>query len=414
MLNIKKLKTESIRINSKRLNERIQKMAQFGALPSGGVKRLTLTSEDKAARDLFRQWMEELGLEIAIDEIGNTFGILKGKNVDRCIGIGSHLDSVPTGGRYDGPVGALGALEVAQTLIENNINLNSTLVVTNYTNEEGVRFFPDMMGSLAHANPGEVKKYLTAKDKNGITVNDALKEIGYNGGMKCGMIQYDHFIEIHIEQGPILEEKKIDIGIVQGVQAIHWLKLTLEGKSAHAGTTPIYARKDAFYALSRLSSYTRDLCDEIKNQLITIGSVEVFPNVINVIPEKIIATLDVRNLDDEKLAIALDKIDQFIREDESFTNLKISKERLVNVPAVSFDKKVTNAIAESCKQLGYTSLPMHSGAGHDAQILATRYPAAMIFIPSKEGVSHAVDEYSSPEQIEKGANVLLQTVLRLD
>ncbi len=414
MLNIKKLKTESIRINSKRLNERIQKMAQFGALPSGGVKRLTLSPEDKAARDLFRQWMEELGLEIAIDEIGNTFGILKGKNIDRCIGIGSHLDSVPTGGRYDGPVGALGALEVAQTLIENNINLNSTLVVTNYTNEEGVRFFPDMMGSLAHANPGEVKKYLTAKDKNGITVNDALKEIGYNGGMKCGTIQYDHFIEIHIEQGPILEEKKIDIGIVQGVQAIHWLKLTLEGKSAHAGTTPIYARKDAFYALSRLSSYTRDLCDKIKNQLITIGSVEVFPNVINVIPEKIIATLDVRNLDDEKLAIALDKIDQFIREDESFTNLKISKERLVNVPAVSFDKKVTNAIAESCKQLGYTSLPMHSGAGHDAQILATRYPAAMIFIPSKDGVSHAVDEYSSPEQIEKGANVLLQTVLRLD
>lgn len=227
MLNIKKLKTESIRINSKRLNERIQKMAQFGALPSGGVKRLTLSPEDKAARDLFRQWMEELGLEIAIDEIGNTFGILKGKNIDRCIGIGSHLDSVPTGGRYDGPVGALGALEVAQTLIENNINLNSTLVVTNYTNEEGVRFFPDMMGSLAHANPGEVKKYLTAKDKNGITVNDALKEIGYNGGMKCGTIQYDHFIEIHIEQGPILEEKKIDIGIVQGVQAIHWLKLTL-------------------------------------------------------------------------------------------------------------------------------------------------------------------------------------------
>lgn len=408
------MKAESIRINSKRLNDRIQEMAQFGALASGGVKRLTLSPQDKAARDLFKQWMEELGLEIAIDEIGNMFGILKGKNADRCIGIGSHLDSVPTGGRYDGPVGALGALEVAQTLIENNVQLNSTLVVANYTNEEGVRFFPDMMGSLAHVKPEEVPNYLKTKDKNGITIDDALKEIGYNGGMKCGTLRYNHFIEIHIEQGSILEERKIDIGIVQSVQAIHWLKLTLIGKSAHAGTTPIHARNDAFYALSKLSCFARELCYKIKDQLITIGTIEVKPNVINVVPEEVVVTLDMRNLSDDKLKLAINQIENFIATDESFAHIKVSKEVLVNVPAIPFNENVVNAIDKSCQQLGYSSYKMHSGAGHDAQILATQFPAAMIFIPSKNGVSHDVDEYSSPEQIEKGANVLLHTVLHLD
>ena len=404
----------TIRINADRLNKRIEEMAQFGRLTSGGVKRLTLTPEDKAARNLLAQWMKELGLEIAIDEIGNMFGILKGKNTGRCIGIGSHLDSVPTGGRYDGPVGVLGALEVAQTLIENNIILDSTLVVANYTNEEGVRFFPDMMGSLAHANPGEVKTYLSAKDNNGTTVAEALTTIGYNGSMKCGTIRYDQFIEIHIEQGPVLEDQKIDIGVVHGVQAIHWLKLTLKGKSAHAGTTPLNARKDAFYALSKLSCFARDLCRAIDNQLITIGSIDVKPNAINVVPEEVIATLDMRNLSDTNLHRAIAEVENFISTDESFTHIKVDKEVLVDVPAVSFDKGVINAISESCKQLGYSSHKMHSGAGHDAQILATRYPAAMIFIPSKNGVSHAVDEYSSPEDVEKGANVMLHTVLQLD
>lgn len=389
-------------------------MAAIGALPGGGVKRLTLTPEDKEVRNLFDSWMKELGLEIYIDEIGNMFGILKGKDPTRFIGIGSHLDSVPTGGAYDGPLGVLAALEVAETLIENKIQLNKSLVVANYTNEEGVRFFPDMMGSLAHANPSKVNDYLQSKDNDGITVEEALHKIGYKGEMKCGMLLYDHFVEIHIEQGPILEEKQIDIGVVEGVQAIHWIKLTIEGKSGHAGTTPLYARRDAFYAFSKLSSYARDLCNEIEDQLITIGSVEVFPNAINVIPEKVIATLDIRNKKDVNLAKALSKIDAFISSDESFSKLKVSKEILVSIAAVTFDKKVTEAITSSCQALGYSSLPMHSGAGHDAQMLSTQYSSAMIFIPSKDGISHAVDEYSSPEQIEKGANVLLQTVLHLD
>lgn len=403
-----------IKINASRLNERIQQMAQIGSLPSGGVKRLTLTKEDKEARNLFAQWLKTCGLELVVDELGNMFGILQGKKNDRYIGIGSHLDSVPTGGRYDGPVGVLGALEVAQTIIENNIALNSTLVVANYTNEEGVRFFPDMMGSLAHVHPEKVKIYLNATDNNGITLSDELKRIGYNGSMKCGTIPYSHFIEIHIEQGPVLEEKKTDIGIVRGVQAICWLKLTLAGKSAHAGTTPLHARKDSFYALSALSCFARNLCQQIDNQLITIGSVEIKPNAINVVPEEVIATLDMRNLSDAKLKQAISEIEGFITTDDSFKSIKVHKETLVNIPAVSFNSGTINAIKQSCEQLGYTSHEMYSGAGHDAQILATRYPAAMIFIPSKDGISHAVDEFSSPEEIEKGANVLLHTVLQLD
>ncbi len=405
---------KSLRINSDRINHRLTEMAKIGGLPSGGVKRLTLTEEDRQARDLFAKWMQELGLEVVVDEIGNMFGMLKGKIADQYIGIGSHLDSVPTGGKFDGPLGVVAALEVAQTLIEHKIQLGHSLVVANYTNEEGVRFFPDMMGSLAHANPQEVNNYLQSTDHDGLSVQNALRQIGYDGNLKCGSIVYKHFIELHIEQGPILEEKQIDIGVVQGVQAIHWMKLTIEGKSGHAGTTPIYARKDALYALSRLSSYARDISGEINDQLVTIGSVEVFPNAINVIPQKVIATLDVRNKNDGRLSEALSKIDEFISSDSAFAHLKVSKEVLVNVPAVSFDRKVTEAISSSCNELGYSHLAMHSGAGHDAQILATRYSAAMIFIPSKNGISHAVDEYSAPDQIEKGANVLLQTVLSLD
>ena len=405
---------EPIRINATRLNGRIREMAMIGALPSGGVNRPALSQEDKKARGLLASWATELGLVTTVDEIGNMFALLKGKNPDRCIGIGSHLDSVSTGGKYDGPVGVLGALEVAQTLIENNMRPNSNLVVANYTNEEGVRFLPDMMGSLAHVNPGQVKDFWQSQDENGTTVESALTGIGYKGTMKCGTIRYDYFIEIHIEQGPVLEQRKTDIGVVKGVQAIHWMKLAIEGKSAHAGTTPIPARKDAFHALGRLSNHARELCLEIEDQLVTIGTLRLYPNAINVVPEKVVATLDVRNPDDGKLKQALEKLDYFMATDPSFSGLKTTKEVLVDVPAVTFDKKVTEAIAKSCGQLGYTFHAMHSGAGHDAQILGTKYPAAMIFIPSKNGASHTVDEYSSPEQIEKGANVLLHTVLHLD
>lgn len=403
-----------LKINVQRLNNRLSQMATIGALPSGGVKRLTLSAEDKAARDLFKEWLFELGLTLRVDEIGNMFGILEGKNKNQFIGIGSHLDSVPTGGKYDGPVGVLAALEVVQTLIEKKVKLNHSLVVANYTNEEGVRFFPDMMGSLAHANPDKIDSYLQAKDNKGIPVTDALKSIGYRGETKCGSINYKHFIELHIEQGPILEEANIDIGAVKAVQAIHWIKLTLTGKSAHAGTTPLHARKDAFYALSRMSNRARELCNEIENQLITIGSIEVSPNAINVVPEKIVATLDIRNVNEQRLSTALTELEKFMSTDHSFENIKVEQEVLVNVPAVTFDQKVVNAIVSSCQHLNYTSIEMHSGAGHDAQILGTKYSAAMIFIPSKDGISHAVDEYSSPDQIEKGANVLLHTVLNLD
>lgn len=389
-------------------------MAGFGGLSSGGVKRLTLTKEDKDARDLLAKWMNDLGLEVHVDEIGNMFGVLPGKNKDRFIGSGSHLDSVPTGGKYDGPLGVLAALEVAETIVEHKIQLNHSLVVANYTNEEGVRFFPDMMGSLAHVNPDKIKEYLGAKDEKGITVEDATAGIGYHGKMKCGTIHYNAFVELHIEQGPILEQKEIDIGVVKGVQAIHWIKLTIEGKSGHAGTTPITARKDTFYAFSRISNYARQLCIEIPGQLITIGSIEISPNAINVIPEKVVATLDIRNPSDEHLAKAIQKLKEFISTDDSFQNLKVSEEVLVDVPAVKFNSRITSAISKSCQSLGYSEIEMFSGAGHDAQILATRYPASMIFIPSRDGISHAVDEYSSPEQIEKGANVLLQSILQLD
>ena len=272
-----------------------------------------------------------------------------------------------------------------------------------------------MMGSLAYSNPDLLANLLISKASDDqSTVLEALSKTGYLGSLTCGAWSFEKFIELHIEQGPILENEKIDIGVVEGVQAIHWKRLSIKGKSAHAGTTPIAMRRDAYHALSCLSRHARELCESVKGLLITIGSVQVFPNVINVIPEKVIATIDLRHTDDEVAEKSLAGLSEFIKMDKSFRGLSTEWESLVDIAAVKFDPGIVNAIKRSCDNLGYSSRKMISGAGHDAQLLSSQYPSAMIFIPSKDGISHAVDEYSSPEQIEMGANVLLNTFVSLD
>ncbi len=402
------------RINIKRLSQRLIDINKIGQLIGGGVSRPALSNEDKKARDLLVHWAKELGLTIHIDQIGNIFCVWKGKS-DRIIGTGSHLDTVPTGGYYDGALGVTAGLEVIETLKEQNYEPFHTLVLANFTNEEGTRFTPDMMGSLAYSNPELLPGLLISKAADDqAPVLEELTRTGYLGSLKCGAWSIEKFVELHIEQGPILENEQIDIGVVEGVQAIHWKRLTIKGSPAHAGTTPIAMRRDAYHAMSCLSVQARELCESVKGLLITIGSIQVFPNVINVIPEKVIATIDLRHPHDAVAEKSLAALSEFIKMDKSFNGLSAVWESLVDIEAVKFDPGIVNAIKRSCDDLGYTSRKMISGAGHDAQLLSSRYPSAMIFIPSKNGISHAVNEYSSPEQIEMGANVLLNTLVSLD
>jgi N-carbamoyl-L-amino-acid hydrolase len=401
-------------INVQRLVQRLGEVNKFGALPGGGVSRPSLSTDDKRARDWLSERMQSLGLEVYIDEIGNMFGVWKGK-AETMIGTGSHLDTVPTGGYYDGALGVVAALEVFTTLKDQNYQPAHTLVLANFTNEEGTRFTPDMMGSLAYANPNQVQNLYTSKaNDDGRTVLEELRRIGYEGKMKCGERAFKKFIELHIEQGPILEKEKLDIGAVEGVQAIHWKRIIIEGRSAHAGTTPIHLRKDTFYAMSCMTVHTRELCASDPGLLITVGSIQIFPNVTNVVPKKVIATVDLRHPDDAHAEKALRALVAFTKNHSSFAGLSVQWEDLVDINAVQFDATIVNAIEKSCHDLGYSSRRMVSGAGHDAQLLSSKYPSAMIFIPSRDGVSHAVDEFSSEEQIEKGANVLLKTLIALD
>jgi len=401
-------------IDSKRLSRRLQELNKIGKLAGGGVSRPSLSDEDKKARDLLVQWAKELNLITRIDQIGNIFCQWKGKT-DRIIGTGSHLDTVPTGGYFDGALGVVAGLEVIETLKERNYQPDHSIVLANFTNEEGTRFTPDMMGSLACARPELLQELL-----NSVAVDDhhtvlhELNRIGYAGSLPCGSVHFEKFIELHIEQGPVLENEKLDIGIVEGVQNIQWRKLTIVGKSAHAGTTPIALRSDSFYAMSCLATYARNLCESEKGLLVTVGSLEVHPNVINVVPKRIIATIDLRHPDNTIAYRAMEALENFTKQDNSFRGLSHQWQTLVDIKSIKFDQTIINAIKKSCEKNSFTHRPMISGAGHDAQLLSSRYASGMIFIPSKDGVSHAIEEFSSEEQIERGANVLLDTILDLD
>jgi len=405
-----KFSDSGIKINRDRVHRRIDQLSQIGRTEDDAMHRLALSTEDGEARDLLSTWMRELHLNIEIDRIGNMFGVLSGRGEEN-FGVGSHLDSVPYGGFYDGALGVVAALETAEVIKEHDLEINKNLVVCNFTNEEGARFTPGMMGSKAHAHPQTTSQFLKASDDQGITVDEALQDIDYKGAMKTGSIKLDYFLEIHIEQGPVLEQENIDIGIVEGVQAIRWMQLTICGSANHAGTTPIPMRKDAFYALSKLSLFARILCKEYEPLVITIGSINVKPNTVNIIPGEVVATLDIRHPDTTVCKHVYQKIEQYIRDNEAFEGLESTREMLTDVSAVRFEQNLVSKAEESVKSLGYSSKRMYSGAGHDAQLLSHNSKAAMFFIPSKNGVSHSKEEFSSKMHIERGCQSVLQTVL---
>ncbi len=404
---------EQFGINPARLMQRLEQLARKGAQENGGVSRLALSEADKEGRDLFVTWLKELDLQVQVDKVGNILGLRPGREDLPPVMFGSHLDSVRNGGQLDGAYGVLGALEVLNTLCERQIETRHPLAVIAFTNEEGARYVPDMLGSLAYVGDLTVEEAWAVKGFDGSLFGEELERIGYAGEVQPGAIRPKAYLELHIEQGPVLEREGLTIGVVEHVTGITWLEVTVNGAANHAGTTPIELRRDAGLAAAQIIQYLRQAALELGgNQRATCGSLHFEPDVINVIPGKAAFTIDLRNTDAEVLREAERRLRAFAAELAGRDDLEIDMRPLVYVPPARFEPSLVDVIEQSARELGYSHRRMISGAGHDAQIMARKYAAAMIFVPSRGGISHSPAEYSSPEDLEAGANVLLRTVLK--
>lgn len=404
----------NLRVDAGRLAGRIEALAQVGAIEGGGVCRFALTDEDKAGRDLVVRWMRELGLAVSIDAIGNVVGVRAGREEGPPVMTGSHIDTVRTGGRYDGNLGVLAGLEVLQTLADAGITTRRPLAVAFFTNEEGARFSPDMMGSLVYVGGMPLGEALATTGIDGTTVGENLRRIDYAGTAPCGAPSVHAYVELHVEQGPVLEAEGITIGAVDAVQGISWTELTVVGQSNHAGTTPMRLRHDAGYAAAAIAHYARQIARDLGgNQVATVGALTLSPNLVNVIANRALLTVDLRNTDESVLQEAERRLDAFVATLAAQEGVSITGRKLARFAPVDFDPAAIALVERTARNLGYSTKRMASGAGHDAQMLARICPAAMIFVPSVGGISHNVREYTAPADIAAGANVLLHTLLGL-
>ncbi len=401
------------RVNCARLSARLERLGQVGALPGGGVCRLALTDEDRKGRDLLVGWMRELGMAVLIDRIGNIFGTRPGRRPAPPLMIGSHIDTVKTGGLYDGALGVLTGLEVVETLDDLGVATDRPITVAAFTNEEGARFAPDMMGSLVHVGGMTVEAARAVVGIDGTTVGDALDGIGYAGLAPCGKPEVHSYLELHIEQGPILEAERVDIGVVEGVQAISWTEFVLEGASAHAGTTPMAMRRDAGLAAARAAVAVNDIVRAVGGQVGTVGSLVFEPNLVNVVAGKATFTVDLRNNDADALARVDAAVGLAVRGIAEDAGLALRSRILASFAPVGFDRDLIGEIEATTANLGLRSRRMVSGAGHDAQMMARICPAAMVFVPSARGLSHNIAEFTAPDDIAAGASVLFEMAVKL-
>lgn len=404
----------ALAVDGARLQRRIERLATIGALESGGVCRLALSAEDRAGRDLVTAWMRELGLTVRVDRIGNVVGLRAGRREGPPVMTGSHIDTVRTGGAYDGNLGVLAGLEVVETLNDAGITTEHPLAVAFFTNEEGARFAPDMMGSLVYVGGMDLEEALAATGIDGRTVGECLEEIGYAGDAPCGAAQVRAFVELHVEQGPVLEADGVTIGAVEGVQGISWTEYRIRGISNHAGTTPMRLRKDAGYAAAAIATEVRRIAVEFGGEQVgTVGRIELRPNLVNVIASEAVLTVDLRNTDEARLREAEARLAAYLEELRAREGVEIASRRLARFEPVTFDPQVVDRIERIARAQGNTVRRLPSGAGHDAQMLARICPTGMIFVPSAGGISHNVREYTAPADITAGANVLLATLLEL-
>ena len=407
--------TEDLRINGDRLLNRIEELASIGAIDGGGSCRLALTDEDRAGRDLVVTWMRDLDLDISIDSIGNVVAVRPGKTDGPPTMTGSHIDTVRTGGRYDGNLGVLAGLEIIESLSENKIETQHPVAVAFFTDEEGSRFAPDMLGSLVYVGGMTLEEALDIKGVDGAKVGDELDRIGYRGTSPCPGPSPRAFVELHIEQGPVLEVEGVTIGAVTGVQGISWTELTVTGESNHAGTTPMALRRDSGFAAAAISTYVRDLSLEMGgSQVATVGRLELHPNLVNVVAGSAVLTVDLRNTVEAYLLESENKLADFLLELASNEGLEIEKRQLARFEPVEFNQEVVDTVENIASRLGHSVMKLPSGAGHDAQMMARVCPTGMVFVPSHKGISHNPQEHTDSDDLIAGCNVLFQTILDLD
>ncbi|RVD73808.1 MAG: Zn-dependent hydrolase [Mesorhizobium sp.] len=404
---------ENLRINSDRLWDSIMEMAKIGPGIAGGNNRQTVTDEDGEGRHLFKRWCEAAGLEMGLDEMGTMFARREGADPSLPpVYVGSHLDTQPTGGKYDGVLGVLGGLEVVRSLNDLGIKTRHPIVVTNWTNEEGARFAPAMMASGVFAGVLDQADVYEHVDKDGKKFGEELERIGWKGTEKVGERKIHAFFELHIEQGPILEDEGIDIGVVTHGQGLKWLQVTLTGKEAHTGSTPMPKRRNAGLGMARVIELVHEIAMDYQPDAVgAVGHMQAYPNSRNIIAGRTVFTIDIRSPEKE----VLDAMDARVREGIDTIcdalDIKYQIEQVGHFDPVTFDKGCVKAIRDAADRLGYTHRNIVSGAGHDACWINRVAPTAMVMCPCVDGLSHNEAEEITKEWAGAGADVLFHAVV---
>lgn len=404
-------------INALRLQETFLSSAQIGALGNGGLCRLALSDEDKAMRDVYVDWLKAAGLAVRVDDFGNIYGRREGKNKEAAaVLVGSHLDTQPQGGKYDGILGVLAALEVIRTLNDQGIETERPIEIVNFTNEEGARFEPPMLGSGGIAEIFEKAFILGRKDRKGKSLGEELTRIGYAGSdsNRARAQQIHRYVELHIEQGPVLERGNLTIGAVEGIQGMTWLEVKLTGQADHAGPTPMSMRKDALVAASKMIVAIQQTSKEIDDSATTtVGRISAEPGAVNCVPGEVVFSIDVRHFDDtikeKMIEIILEKISTIAAVEQ----VEIEVSKLWDIAATHFSPDIVTCVLEGAQAYGYSAKRMVSGSGHDAKYMNDVVPSGMIFIPSVDGKSHCEEEFTRWEDVEKGTNLLLHVIQSL-
>lgn len=402
-----------LRINGDRLWDSLMQMAQIGATEKGGVSRLALSEEDRLGRDLFVRWAQEAGCSIRVDAMGNIFARRSGRKDNLApVLTGSHGDSQPTGGKFDGIYGVLAGLEVVRTLNDHNIQTERPIEVVNWTNEEGSRFAPAMIASGVYAGVFDLEYGLSRTDAQGVTIGEALQQIGYAGTEAMGGREIHAAFELHIEQGPILEAQDITIGVVTGAQGQRWYEVELTGRSAHAGTTPMDHRLDAILGFARVVEAVNALgLAQGAEGRATVGMVNAYPNSRNVVPGRVFFSVEFRHPDEAVLAVLDGQLRNKVQQIAATIGLEQKLEQIFQYAPISFDADCVEHVRRAAAELNYSQRPIISGAGHDACYLNRVAPTAMIFVPCVDGLSHNEAEHIHPHWAEAGTNVLLLAIL---
>ena len=405
----------NLTINPQRLWDSLMETAKYGATPKGGIKRLTVSDEDKLVRDWFKAQCEALGCTVKVDSCGNMFATRPGRRSDLLpIAMGSHLDTQPTGGKFDGVLGVLGALEALRTMVDLGYETNAPVMIVNWTNEEGSRFAPAMLCSGVYAGVFTPEFAYSREDRGGIKFGDELKRIGYLGSEPVGSIKFQAMFELHIEQGPILEAEAKMIGVVTGVQGMRWYEVTVRGQESHTGATPMGLRKNALLGASRMIEAIHQVGMAHLPGVASVGLIENRPNSRNVVPGEVFFTVDLRHPDESVLDQMEKEYQAALPKIAAELKLELEEKRIWKSPAVKFAAPLIECVRHGAKQAGFTTREMASGAGHDAAYIARVAPTTMIFVPCLGGISHNEAESTTFDECGAGSQVLLNAVLELD